>query len=171
MTDSGLSDARPLLNWMEIGDRPVAVAEWEARRFAVVQRIGSWVGGFVFGGVVGLLASYLVYGRGFWPPNLPIFFAAGVPVGIGEFFFTRWFLLNIARAANLRAKRVAISGPLLHIELIAGNVVEWPLKSVHVSKDPIAGGWYTVSLPAGRTSLSFWAPPLIATSIRNAAPG
>jgi len=164
------SAAAPSLNWLEIGDIPFAVKTWQASRMKKVLSFGGVGIGLLIGTLAGFASNSITSGPGPFSWNFPLFFAVGVPVGLGSFAFNRWFLPRIARASQYQVRRVAISAENLHIEQATGRIVEWPLNGIRVSSDSPAGGWYVVSLPAGRTSLSFWAPPMVASSIRAAVP-
>jgi hypothetical protein len=159
---------RPL-SWETMGEPPAEVEAWKTERMRRVRSVGGVIGGFVIGGMAGLASNAILSGTGSFTWNYPLFFAVAVPVGVGEYFFSGWFLPRIARATQLQVRRVAISTEQLHLEQASGKIVEWPLKRVRVSDKPVAGGWYVVSLPAGRTNLSFWVPAMLASSIRAAA--
>lgn len=157
------------LNWQTIGETPAEVVKWKTERMRKVRFAGGVMGGFLVGGLAGFASNAIASGPVSFSWNYLLFFAVGIPVGIGDYlFFTGWFLPRLAQASQLQVRRVAISTEKLHLEQVSGKIVEWPLKGVRVSDKSLAGGWYVVSLPAGRTSLSFWAPPIVASSIRAA---
>ncbi len=157
------------LSWMELGEVPSAVKAWQANRLKTALAIGGIGGALLIGGLAGFASNAIWSGSGLFTWNLPLFFLVAIPGGIGSFFFTRWYLPWLVKSTQFQVRRIAISDDKLHLEQVSSKLVEWPLKRVRVSNEPRAGGWYVVSLPAGRTNISFWAPPMIASSIRAAA--
>jgi|SRR5271157_3505796 len=166
MQNTSSDTTRQPLYWFDIGEVPAEVKAWQANRMKKAQSIGGVGGAFLFGGLAGFASNAIVSSSGSFAWDLPLFFAVAIPVGVGEFLFMRWFIPRIARATQYQVRRVAISAESLQLERASGEVVAWPVKSVRVSTESPAGGWYVVSIPAGRTSLSFWAPPTVASSIR-----
>lgn len=169
MPESNLAAPHESLNWMYIGQIPPAVTAWQADRLRKAQLVGGVGGGLLIGGLAGVASNVILSGPGTFAWNIPLLLGVAIPVGIGSFFFNRWIIPRVAGATQFQFQQVAISSDKLHLEQETGKIVEWPLKRIRVSNDAIAGGWFVVSLPAGRTSFSFWAPPMVANSIRTAA--
>lgn len=158
------------LDWIEVGEVPAAVDQWRTARLRRIQPISSVLGGLFLGGVAGYSAVNVWPGATAWPlrADAELFLAVAVPVGVFEFFFNRWFLGWIARVSELHVRRFAIYDGKLHLEQDSGRISRWPLKQVRVSKGAVAGGWYSVGIAAGRVTLTFYVPPLVATTIVNA---
>ncbi len=156
--------------WIDVGEPPAAVLAWRAARLKKAQSFG----GLLIGVLIGGLAGFLVVARWpgaqswSWATEVALFLAAAVPVGVAEFFVNRWMLARTARRNLLHVRRMAIVAGQLHLDQVSGAPVERPLKQVHISKDAIAGGWYVVSLLAGRTALVFFVPPLAASTLTSA---
>ncbi len=168
MQNTSSDGVRQSLYWLDIGELPAEVKVWRANRMKNAQSIGGVGGALLIGGFAGFASNAIWSGPGSFAWNLPLFFAVAVPVGIGEFFFMRWFLPWVARTTQYQVRRVAISTESLRLEKVSGQIVAWPLKRVRVSVKSPAAGWYVVSMPTTWTSLSFWAPPTVASSIRAA---
>lgn len=43
---------------------------------------------------------------------------------------------------------------------------DFPLKRVAISDAPVAKDWYTIGLPSGRFTPTFYAPEMVASAIR-----
>jgi hypothetical protein len=160
----------PPLYWIEVGEPPVEVDEWRAARLRKVRLISSVSGGVLLGGLAGFAGVTVWPGAMTWSfrTEAGLFLSIAIPVGIFEFFFSRWFLGWYARVSVLHVRRLAIFDGKLHIEQVSGRTSQWPLKQIWVSKDPVGGGWYSVGLAAGRASLSIYVPPLVAAAIATA---
>jgi hypothetical protein len=157
-------------NWIEVGEAPAAIEQWRAARLRRIRPISSVVGGLLIGGLAGFAGVTVWPGAMAWPlrTEAELFLAVAVPVGVFEFFFNRWFLEWSARVHELHVRRLAIFDGKLYLEQASGRTSQWPLKQVRVSKDAVAGGWYSVGLGGGRATLTFYVPPPAAATIASA---
>jgi hypothetical protein len=159
------------LNWMEVGEPPSAIDEWRAARLRKLGPVTSALMGVFIAGIAGYAGVLLWPGALTWSfeGKAELFLATALPVGIVEFFAMLWLLAWVAKASELHVRRVATSEGKLHVEMLTGRSNEWPLTRVGVSNDPVAGGWHSVMMAAGRASVVFYVPPLVAASIRSAS--
>jgi hypothetical protein len=155
------------MDWIEVGEPPTEVRAWRAARLKKAQAFGGILIGVLVGGIAGFLAVARWPGTQTWPlvTEVELFLAIAVPVGLAEFFVNRWTLARTARRNLLHVRRMTVVGGKLHIDQVSGPPIERPLKQVHVSKEAIAGGWFMVSLLAGRSALVFFVPPLTASAL------
>jgi hypothetical protein len=159
------------LAWLDVGEPPAAVAAWRAAR---ANRIGP-IAGAIGGPLIGVLAGFSVLSV--WPGVLgwsltvrvELFLGVAVPIAIAEFFFNVWFIRWLANATNLRVRQLAVSAGQLHLVLTTGRAIDRAASEVSVSPEPIAGGWYQVSLPSGDGTTSFFVPGSVAAVLTAAA--
>lgn len=165
--------ALPPLNWLDVGEPPREVVDRRRRRARTVRTYGSVLGGLVIGGMAGWAATTLWPGSDSWTvsASLLLFLAVAVPVGIGSFAFDWWFFPKLDKATSLQVRRVGVSMTKLYVERTSGEVSDWPLKRVLLSRQEVTPGWYAVGLPVGQAVLTFHVPALVASSIRSAMPG
>ena len=107
------------------------------------------------------------------PPSLTgsgLFLAFAIPVGVAEFFLTVRYLRWLDRRLRLAPARIAIVAGRLRGELPAAGSFDVPLAKVQLGREPVAGGWYTVSVPQGRARRFFLVPAPVASEIRSSAP-
>lgn len=158
------------MNWMDVGEPPPEVAAFRAARLKTARSVGGVGGGIIIGGLAGFVVLTQWPGAFYWtfPSQVELFLAFAVPVGVAEFFVFRWMLTWLEKASSLHVRRVAILAGKLYTDQASGKSLERALKHVRLSKNAIAGGWFLVSLPAGRTALSFYVPPLVASTIASA---
>jgi len=166
-------DASPPLSaiiWLPVGEPPEpvrAVRRAQSRKFF---KVGYAIFPAVIGGVAGFAATTLLSGTGSFPSGgwLEVFFGVGIPVGIAEIFFFRWFGGWLEKNLLYHPRRLGFLEGKLHIELESGQTIRYPLKNVIVSEKPVADTWYGVSLPAGKFVPMFYAPMDVASAIRSA---
>lgn len=167
---SGAGSTYEPLNWMDVGEPPAAVEEWRRARMKTFRRVSSVVGGFGIGGLAGYLGFLLWPGTAGWTltTRVELFLGVAVVVGVTEFFVSGRLADWVSTASLLKVRRVAVAGTKLRIERISGTTFEWPLKRVYTSPREVAAGWHAVSLAAGRVTMTFYAPGLVASTIANA---
>ena len=161
------------LNWVEIGNRPPELERWRDVRFQAFRRYGGVLGGILIGGLAGLVAVVVWASPMSWSltQDLGVWVVVAIPVGIAEFFVFGWLLGVIVRASTYDVRRVAISGDRLYVEQASGRTFNEAVAKFRVSTKAVAGGWYAVSLPGGRSSTTFYVPGLVAESIVAARTG
>jgi hypothetical protein len=172
MSEPAVLDPATMI-WMEVGEPPAAVRAYRAARQQRVLPILRVVSGVVVGGLSGF-GALAVWADSFsWPLAKigELIVGVGLPVGIAEYFFTGWFFPFLARHTELHVQKVALADGKLWITPATGAVYDWPMKRVIVSKVAVAGGWFVVSLPAGKVTLSFWVPPMVAATLAGATSG
>jgi hypothetical protein len=155
-------------DWVAVGEPPASVTgPVEARQ----RRILRW--GPPFGAIlIGTLVGYVVlqqFAPGFptWPPGgrVEIWIGVGVPVAIGEFFFSRWYFTLLVKATNLHVGRLSVSNGELHIEVVGKPVFSVTLKRVLLSKASVGEGWFRLSIPAGKIVPRFYVPGNVASLV------
>lgn len=157
----------PLLNWVDIPEPP---AEVEAVREARVKRLTPIIATIsaCMIGLVGAFATITLWrGSANWAASLTIerFVIIAVPLAIADYFLSLYLLRYVAKATNLKARRLAISGGKLCMELATGGRWDPPLKSVYVSTAEVASGWYSLTIQAGRTAAECFVPASVASMI------
>lgn len=157
------------VNWMEVGEPPTEVMAWRAARLAKAQTYGGLLIGLFIGGAAGFIVLLYWPGAASWSivSRAELFVAVGIPIGVAEFFVNRVLLTMISRATLLHIRRLAIFDGKVYMERVVGGTIERPVKDVRVSKTSVVAGWYVVSLPAGRSSLAFFVPPLVGTALNS----
>jgi hypothetical protein len=163
---SKTAGALPLgsLSWVEVGEPPASIAAWRAARFKRLAPIIGAIGGVLIGGVGGFAVATIWPGALGWTltSRFELFLGVALPVGVAEYFTNQWLLAYVANATNLHVRRLAVFNARVYLELSSGGTLDRPLMEARVSHAPIADGWFSVSLPAGRTSLTFYVPGPVA---------
>jgi hypothetical protein len=163
----------PVINWIEIPEPPAEIKAWREARVNRLVPIFATMSAVLIG-LVGAFAAVTEWrGTSNWSVTLETerFVIIALVIGVADFFFSRYFLRWIMNATNLHVRRLAISEGKLCLEMISGDRWNPPLKNAIVSPEAIAGGWFSVTIPAGRTAASCFVPGPVASTIRAAQGG
>jgi hypothetical protein len=155
------------MTWLDVGEPPASVAAWRAARAKRIGPITGAIGGPLIGGVAGFSVATLWPGALGWSltARVEVFLGVAIPIAIAEFIFMVWFIRWLANATNLHARQLAVSSGQIHVVLTSGRAIDRSISDVTVSTDPVADGWFEVSLPSGDGSVSFFVPGPVAAVI------
>jgi hypothetical protein len=160
------------LPWTEIGPPPPAV---EQARLVRLKKFVPWFstfGGVMMGGASGFAALAIWPGAFTWPftQRVELFLAVALIVGVAEVFFFRWIIPWVVRASTLRVRRISVSDGKIHVEHEGGAPFSVPLKHVWVDPAAVAEDWRSVSVGGGRSTVNFYVPGTVATTISSLLP-
>jgi hypothetical protein len=160
----------PAVEWMEVGEPPATIGQEAAERMRRMLPAFSLLGGFLFGGLAGWAAIVLWPGATSWsfPRTDELFLAVGIPVGVADFFATRWMVPWLAAQSLLHVRRLSVFGGQLRVEPTTGTSFEVPVRQVRVSESPVVDGWYSVRIVDGKVSPAFYVPGSVAVRLAEA---
>lgn len=172
MTSGAPPPSSVYYDWIDVGQPPSAVLEWKNARLKRFTPLFAALGAAIIGPLAGFAATALWPGAQSWSLNtrLELFAGVAIVVAAAEFVGNLRLIPWIARLSTMNLRRVAISGEDLHVELVTGRPFDYPLKRLSVSREPIASGWYSISMQFGKVTATAFVPPAVQRAIAERLP-
>jgi len=158
--------------WLPVGEPPAGVVSALEARAQRIRPVLSAVGAVLIGALIGYVVLTLYPGDAGWSlsARLELFLGVVIVAAVAEFALTNRYLAWLDRKLRIQPDRIALpAGRILGV-LPSGQTFDFPLKRVQLSKEPITGDWYTVTVPLGRMRPFFLVPSSVAAEIRSAGP-
>jgi hypothetical protein len=155
-----------VVDWMEVGPVPATVRSSPTQRIRRVFTLMWAVPPFFVGGLAGFAATLLVPGNYPWPE---VFFGVGIPAGLADLIFARWYARFLVGFGYLFPEAIAVTGPNVQLRMPSGRVFAFPLTNLKFTDAEFAEGWQSVDMMGAQSIRHFYAPRRIVQAVRSAA--